>query len=187
MGISSEEKQRLHELGQKEELDRQQESLLEGVSPVGLAREVLRGPPVRPFESEENWQERKEAYDAGVENVRSNASEKSSGCFLSTACLEAAGRSDDCDELRVLREFRDSYALLSNEGRESVRQYYQIAPGIVAAIKDSPDAKEVWEEIYQEIQVAVVLIRESRNSEAFEKYKALIHTLSSRFSPLDRS
>lgn len=52
----------------------------------------------------------------------------SSGCFLTSACVEAKGLPDDCSELSVLRHFRDSYLAGIEEGKAEICEYYHVAP-----------------------------------------------------------
>ena len=47
-----------------------------------------------------------------------------SGCFLTSACVEARGLPDDCYELRVLRNFRDSYLVKQDCGECEINHYY---------------------------------------------------------------
>jgi len=56
------------------------------------------------------------------------------GCFITTAICEARQLPDDCEELQILREFRDTYMLASCKGRNLVREYYAIAPQIAARL-----------------------------------------------------
>lgn len=56
------------------------------------------------------------------------------GCFITTAICEARGLPDDCEELEILREFRDTYMMATCKGRNLVRRYYEIAPPIAARL-----------------------------------------------------
>ena len=57
--------------------------------------------------------------------------QETSGCFLTSACVEAKGLPDDCRELTVLRNFRDTYLKASADGQRDVCEYYHVAPMIV--------------------------------------------------------
>ena len=52
------------------------------------------------------------------------------GCFITTVCCEYKGLADDCEELTILRKFRDTYV-----PKQLVKEYYKIAPKIVEIIK----------------------------------------------------
>ena len=69
----------------------------------------------------------------------------SGGCYLTSACMYAKGLSDDCYELQTLRNYRDGWLKLSEEGKQFVEQYYSIAPKIVSAINETKDSKSVYE------------------------------------------
>lgn len=98
-----------------------------------------------------------------------------SGCFITTACMRAMGRTDSCRELSVLRAYRDSYLLRQEDGRQAVEQYYQIAPRIVAAIERLPEQARVFREIYQNlVWPAVTMVENGRNAEAFSHYKGQV-------------
>ena len=60
------------------------------------------------------------------------------GCFITTAICATLGKRDDCTELTVLREFRDTYMTETKERRELVREYYDIAPRIITALSALP-------------------------------------------------
>lgn len=51
---------------------------------------------------------------------------------------------DDCEELQILRSFRDHYLANQPGGMEEIEQYYAIAPRIVASIHQRVDAAFIW-------------------------------------------
>lgn len=120
-------------------------------------------------------------YDGkGCPIKESNSS--SGGCYLTTACVQYKGLSDDCDELETLRSFRDGYMHESAEGIRDVHEYYRTAPCIVAAIDSSGDACQVYEKLYSEVIVPCVrLIKADRYDEAYKKYKHMVKTLEEKF------
>lgn len=94
-------------------------------------------------------------------------------CFLTSACVRARGLPDDCEELTVLRRYRDDYLRTRAGGEEAIREYYEIAPGIVNRINQREDADTIWNSVYEEtILPCVAMIREGRMEDAFELYKA---------------
>ena len=46
-------------------------------------------------------------------------------CFLTTACVQYAGLEDDCEELTIMRNFRDDYLLRQDSGKQLVEEYYR--------------------------------------------------------------
>lgn len=55
-------------------------------------------------------------------------------CFITTAVCEFEGKSDDCEELTSFRAFRDGWLRQQPDGEALIREYYEIAPGIVSCI-----------------------------------------------------
>lgn len=68
-------------------------------------------------------------------------------CFLTTAVCEYLGKSDDCEELTTLRACRDQWLAKQPGGKELIEEYYEIAPGIVRAMKEAPNYGELCEEL----------------------------------------
>ena len=89
------------------------------------------------------------------------------GCYLTTACCEYKGLPDDCEELTVLREFRDTYvpAVL-------VVEYYKDAPSIVPMLTD----KEL-EYIYQVVTACVKDIKDGKKESALNRYTNMVAEL----------
>jgi hypothetical protein len=84
-------------------------------------------------------QNRSRNNDGAWRKKRSDAGDtkKKSGCFLTTAAVQFKGLPDDCHELQVMRQFRDSYLLTTAEGRQLVERYYAAAPEIAARLTKS--------------------------------------------------
>jgi len=96
------------------------------------------------------------------------------GCFLSTACVEYMGLSDDCKELTILRAFRDYVLLSTKEGTSLVEEYYQKAPQIVERINNSHAKEEIYKYIYGKIQLCVELIESRRYEDAVIVYEEMV-------------
>ncbi len=94
-------------------------------------------------------------------------------CYLTTACTVSRGLPDNCLELTTLRWFRDNFLLPNPDGKAAVKEYYKIAPKIVAAIDAREDAKRIWNSVYDDVQKAVSLVRAGKFNESFEHYKAM--------------
>lgn len=106
---------------------------------------------------------------------RYKAGQSSSGCFLTSACVEAKGLPDDCYELTTLRKFRDEYLTKQECGKCEIDHYYQVAPVIVAKIRSSTNAKAVFEKIYAELVAPCVKLIEAGDlTTAHSKYREYI-------------
>ena len=104
------------------------------------------------------------------------------GCYLTSACVEAKGLSDDCHELTVLRNFRDGYMRSLPNGAADICEYYHVAPLIVEKIKLLPNAGEIFEKIYNElVEPCVALIDSNKNEEAYVSYRNYTKMLQKRY------
>lgn len=113
------------------------------------------------------------------EGDRSYSGRSSSGCFLTTACVEHRGLPDDCRELTVLRAFRDGWLAKQKDGQEEIRAYYRLAPAVVERIKARTDAAEVLEEMYQRyILPCVAHVEAGEMKETYALYKELLEKAS---------
>lgn len=106
----------------------------------------------------------------------------SSGCFLTSACVEAKGLPDDCYELSTLRSFRDGYMRALPCGEEEIEEYYSVAPKIVDAINFMPDAGNIWETIYETLVIPCVrFIEQGKNENAHILYKSVLLALKAEY------
>lgn len=114
------------------------------------------------------------------------AAEKSqssgSGCYLTTACVEAMGLPDDCRELTVLRNFRDHWLREKVTGPAEIAEYYEIAPQIVERIQRSEERMELLKGIYDEMITPCVDDIQAGNYEtAHERYRRETMKLKERY------
>ena len=129
-------------------------------------------------------------YDYGAEhryegssNDSDSGSEDKGGCYLTTACVAAMGLTDRCYELDVLRSFRDNVLLRTPRGRKAVKEYYNLAPEIITAIeeKEGPNAINVFQGLYPEIQKIVNFILSGNFESAFQNYKQMTSQLKTNY------
>lgn len=94
------------------------------------------------------------------------------GCFITTAVCEMYGKSDDCYELEVLREFRDTW--MKTNHPQDIETYYREAPGIVAAIKARSDSQVIFKAFYKEYLVpAINALEQGQEAMAYRIYTSL--------------
>lgn len=91
------------------------------------------------------------------------------GCFLTTAACEYMHLPDDCEELQVLRKFRDEYV-----PEDLVREYYKIAPKIAKRVKTN---EPLLDYIWLTVQDCVKYIKLHRHKQALNRYKLMVRTL----------
>ena len=95
------------------------------------------------------------------------------GCFLTSACVEAKGLPDDCEELTILRYYRDNYLVSHAGGKREIWEYYRIAPVIVKRINARANSKDIWNKIYEEMVLPCVrMIKTGAMEDAFQLYKS---------------
>lgn len=111
-------------------------------------------------------------YDYSDCPIYKGGSEYEGSCFLTSACVEANGLADDCQELTVLRAFRDGYLQAQDHGDEEIAEYYRIAPAIVERVRTRSDAMSIFDAIYKELVLPCVeLIDSGKNAEAHRLYR----------------
>ena len=103
-------------------------------------------------------------------------------CFLTTACVVTRQLPDDCEQLTVLRAFRDNYVQHLPAGKEIIEHYYRIAPAIVAAIKRDAKRSEIFDAVFQVVCECVLAIKERRFGRALKLYRAMVRELERRFA-----
>lgn len=102
----------------------------------------------------------------------SSDSSDSGGCYLTTACVVAKKLPDDCEELSILRWFRDNYLRNQVNGEADIKHYYEVAPKIVGKIEKTSNAKERFERLYQDLVLpCVAYIKSGKYEEAYKLYK----------------
>lgn len=116
------------------------------------------------------------------DQMRGGSSGSSSGCFLTSACTESLGLSDDCDELETLRAFRDRKKLASSEFTNLVEEYYRIAPCIVARINALPERKDIYSQLYRDmVAPCVSMIKCGNDDGAQALYTAYVNRLKNAY------
>lgn len=108
-------------------------------------------------------------------------SNSSDFCFLTSACVSHKGLPDNCEELTVLRHFRDSYMKSTPEGTQLVELYYRIAPEIVKKIEHSQEKDALYEDIYCKVCTCVQLIQEGNLAKTQELYTVMLKELMEKF------
>lgn len=105
-------------------------------------------------------------------------------CYITTAVCECQGKPDDCQELNVLREYRDQYLMQSKEGRAMVEEYYEIAPVLVLSIGMQQKPEKIYEEIYEDyLCPCVEYVKNGQNEKCRKLYADMVGNLRQRFAP----
>lgn len=114
---------------------------------------------------------------------RELAKNNKSKCYLTTACVTHKGLSDDCEELTVLRNFRDTYLINKPNGLDLISMYYKEAPNILANIHKRKKEEEdvIMENIYVLIRECVDAILDGDNEFAFRTYCDMVVKLDAEY------
>ncbi len=103
-------------------------------------------------------------------------------CYVTTAVCLSIGKSEDCSEIRILKEYRDGYLSHESDGKELIEEYYDIAPTIVNRINKQSNASETYREIYKNyISPCIELISEDRMQDCKELYVRMMRTLQQEY------
>ena len=103
---------------------------------------------------------------------------RSGGCYITTAVCQALGRLDDCYELNAFREYRDNWLIKQPDGKDIIREYYNIAPRIVETIDNLKDAPDIYKEIWNSyLNKCLTMIEEHRPYDCKKLYMDMVHDL----------
>lgn len=103
-------------------------------------------------------------------------------CYITTAVCRSLKKDDDCYELQTLRNYRDGYLLNSDEGREVVETYYDIAPTIVNRINKTDGSADTYRDIFDRyISPCINLIEAGNNEECRKLYSDMVYSLRDRY------
>ena len=108
-----------------------------------------------------------------------NSSKSDSGwCFITTAACEYFGKSDDCYELTLLRQFRDGWLAVQPGGEKLIREYYRVAPLIVDKLNVSQERGVIYQDIWDHyILPCVRLIEQNDYKTCCVLYEKMVQNL----------
>ena len=92
-------------------------------------------------------------------------------CFITTACVQYHGLRDDCNELTLLRAYRDNHLASTPSGLELIDEYYDRAPLLVQQLNQRVDRKSLYDELFERIRTACYLIESGQPDRATHEYK----------------
>ena len=132
----------------------------------------------------EVWNEKKvtsltlshSSYDDIAEGFRSKL------CYITTAVCEHMQKEDDCYEMQVMRRFRDEYLMQTDEGRSIIKDYYEIAPGIVMILNMQKDAAAIYKQLYcKYLLPCVQLIEQGKKAQCQALYMQMVQNLKMQY------
>lgn len=103
-------------------------------------------------------------------------------CYITTAACETFQKSDDCYELELLREYRDTYLSAQADGEAIVHEYYDLAPTIVKHINQRQDRREIYAGIWEAyIDPCIRMIEKGQKEDCKEKYIQMVRDLQQQY------
>ena len=124
----------------------------------------------------------KSSYSKCIHYSSKSSDSNSSGCYLTSACVEAVGLADDCLELTTLRAFRDKWLSNQPDGEKDIEKYYKVAPRIVEEIHARIDCQQILKSIYEEMVVPCVhYIQQGCFEDAYALYRQKTENLEHAF------
>lgn len=103
-------------------------------------------------------------------------------CFITTAVCLDSGKPDDCPELTAFRAFRDGYLLQCEDGPALIREYYAIAPQIVARIALSEDPGRRYAQIRtEELEPCYADLLAGKLESCKQRYVAMVRRLQQEY------
>lgn len=105
-------------------------------------------------------------------------------CFITTAICSQENKPDDCEELEILRSFRDSYMMQDEVRTLDVRTYYHLAPQIVQQL-DATNSGQLYEMLKSRwLHPAISCIKRGENDQAYTLYSDMMHFLINKYEDL---
>lgn len=145
---------------------------LEGKSSQPLAQAIL-----------DAWKEQFPKTNLALssfENINEGFNKKF--CYITTAVCESLGKSDDCYELTLLRNYRDGYMQSQPNGAEIIKKYYDIAPTIVKRINKKADSQNIYHQVWDEyLNPCIQCIEVDENEECMKIYTEMVEALEEKY------
>ena len=103
-------------------------------------------------------------------------------CYITTAACQYRGMEDDCEELNLLRAYRDTYMMSRPEGAQLIHDYYDIAPSIVKHINRRSDCGVIYDDLWDRyISPCIDDIRSGRMQECLDTYSDMVREMKDRY------
>lgn len=99
-------------------------------------------------------------------------------CYITTAVCETFGKPDDCYELTLLRNYRDTYLADQEDGYAIIREYYDLAPTIVKHINRCENSSEIYRQIWTDyLSPCIGMIEQGKNEDCKNLYIKMVRDL----------
>lgn len=103
-------------------------------------------------------------------------------CYITTAVCEVLGRPDDCYELNLLRDYRDTYLGSLPNGETLIQKYYDVAPSIVKHINQSGCSEEIYQDIWKNyLNPCIRMIENGESEDCLRLYEDMVFELERKY------
>lgn len=103
-------------------------------------------------------------------------------CYITTAVCESFGKPDNCYELSLLRNYRDTYLAELPDGEAMIQEYYDVAPSIVKHINQKPESGRIYRSIWDEyLQPCISMINAGQMEECKDLYREMVYDLKDKY------
>lgn len=103
-------------------------------------------------------------------------------CYITTAVCESFGKSDNCYELSLLRDYRDTYLASLPNGQELIQKYYDMAPSIVKHIDQQKERQEIYRSIWEDyLAPCISMIENHQMDECRRHYEDMVYDLKEKY------
>ena len=129
-----------------------------------------------------------DVYEKGLfGGDKEKVGEAKSACILSSACITARGLPDDCDELTILRKFREDYLEGTARGNSILQEYQNISGQILQWIDRSDDRLVLYNDLYRRlVRGTVDLLCLGQIEAAINHYRVIVREYQRRaLAPLN--
>ena len=104
-----------------------------------------------------------------------------SGCYVTTACLDALNLPKESLELVAMKVLTREHILKSFSGKKDYLSYQKKGPAIVSAISTQKDPGSIWERVYEQLQNVTQSVLDGNYVRGHQQYKDLILGLEAQF------
>ncbi len=103
-------------------------------------------------------------------------------CYITTAVCKGLHKPQNCKELCLMKQYRDEYLMQTDEGKEIVSKYYDIAPTIVKRMEKESTAEEKYRYLWEHyLKFCVALIEAGEMEACREKYNEMVEELKKQY------
>ena len=164
-----------------------------GHTKAGMAYSKVKSWQQQNEQEQKKQQENKKSRQYSSSEHYTSRTEKSSpktssGCIITTAACIALGKDDDCEELMILRAYRDEVKSKSPIVADLIEEYYRIAPLLIKEIEKCTNKVDIYKKIWKNyISITCEMISNKDHSAATFQYIDMVKYLCSKYNVKLRS